>query len=179
MDEKKYAFGDLVFLCVDDIKNYNSKENNFVCGVLNNSKTQLLDVLTGEVYDCKSEKIIIKRLKRFCLDFNKKDGGDYYDEEVSYKYSIEKDHKQYESFNVGLTQENNGNYRCKFTEGIFSDDKLKTNLLCMSSAFDFKKELSTEQIKFLLGRMNLITTKKYNEVMGIKVPTGNSKKVQR
>lgn len=177
MSEKEFKFEDLAFLSVKNVEDYNPNKSNFICGVLNSSKTKLMDVVTGDVYDCKSEKITIKTLKKICLDFYKNGEGNYYDETETYNYNIEKDGMEYESCNLDFFHENNYTYTCKLSDGIFSSDKFDISLFNTSSKIDFTKELNVDDVELLLNRMEIMAKKRYDKINGIK--TATNKKVAR
>lgn len=175
-ENNKYLCSNLVFLCVDDVDNYNPNgNNNFICGILNESHTKIRDINTGNVYDCDIETITKKVIKPNYLHMNLASHNDYYIEKPVNMYKIKVDGKTYSSFSIRNRQEDNRRYTLILENGIFSSNKLKMTILSICN-FDINSKLNIDKINFLLERMQLATTKSYNNFKGIKVPTNPGKK---
>lgn len=176
-ENNKYEYSNLIFLCVNDVDDYNPEVNNFMCGVLNNSHTKIMDVTTGNVYDCSVDTISKKSIKSNYLYMNLASHSDYYAENPVNIYKIKVDGKEYSSFNIRNREESNKRYTFVLEDGIFSNEKLKITLLSICN-FDVNEELNQEKIKFLLSRMQIATTKSYNNYKGIKIPPNPGKKAK-
>ncbi len=175
-ENNKYLCSNLVFLCVDDVDNYDpNSNNNFICGVLNDAHTKIMDINTGNVYNCSVETITKKILKQNYLYMNIASRNDYYIEKPISIYKINIDGKTYSSFTIRSREEDNGRYTFILENGIFSDDKFKVTLLSICN-FKMDEELNKDEINFFLERMRLATNKSYNKFKGIKLIPNPGKK---
>lgn len=176
-ESREYFYSNLVFLCVDDVDNYNPQSNNFICGIFNDSHTKIKDVNTGKVYDCSVETITKKVIKPNYHFMNLASRNDYYIEKPVNIYKINVDGKIYSSFNIRVREESLNRYTYILENGIFSDDKLKMSLFSVCN-LNLNKEISIDKINFFLERIQLAATKNYNDFKGIKIPKNiRSKKI--
>lgn len=174
-ESREYFYSNLVFLCVNDVDDYNPQTNNFICGVFNENHTKIMDINTGKIYDCSVETITKKVIKPNYHFMNLASRSDYYIEKPVSVYKINVDGKIYSSFNIRAREESLNRYTYILENGIFSDDKLKMSLFSVCN-LDLSKEISKDKINFFLDRMQLATTKNYNNFKGIKIPTNTRSK---